>query len=145
LRIPLCVLYLSLALFSASLHSSLPPTLAHQHTHTHTHIHIYMGNTRTHHHPLLPPTCSYLRLNRVLKEGMVVTIEPGCYFVNSALEPALADPTLSKFFVLKKLAKFRDFGGVRIEDDILITADGSESLSDAVKEIADIQAIQQRS
>mmetsp|Transcript_45070 Transcript_45070/g.113517 ORF Transcript_45070/g.113517 Transcript_45070/m.113517 type:complete len:457 (+) Transcript_45070:115-1485(+) len=90
------------------------------------------------------PSFRYLRMNRVLKENMVITIEPGCYFVSSALEPALADPAQSKYFVLEKIAQFRDFGGVRIEDDIVITKDGSESLSDAVKEIADIQAIQKK-
>ena len=39
---------------------------------------------------------------------------------------ALKDPEIGKFFVPEKIAEFRGFGGVRIEDDVIITKDGSE-------------------
>jgi Xaa-Pro dipeptidase len=56
-----------------------------------------------------------LRTARVLEEGMVLTIEPGIYFIASLLDTAQADPDLSKFLTLK-LDEFRTFGGVRLED-----------------------------
>lgn len=46
-------------------------------------------------------------------------MEPGCYFVEATLGPALKDPNLSPFFVLEEIAKLRGSGGVRIEDDVV--------------------------
>jgi hypothetical protein len=46
-------------------------------------------------------------------------VEPGCYFVEATLGPALKDPNLSPFFVLEEIAKLRGSGGVRIEDDVV--------------------------
>jgi len=65
-----------------------------------------------------------LRMGRRLEEGFVVTDEPGIYFI-----PALIDDWKSKglhkdFINYEKLETYKDFGGVRIEDDVLITSDG---------------------
>lgn len=69
-----------------------------------------------------------------LKEGMVVTVEPGIYFSKFALENHfLKDPVHSRFINKKVLKKYMDVGGVRIEDDILITRDGFENLTTAPK------------
>ena len=85
----------------------------------------------------------YLRLDRDLEPGMVVTIEPGLYFVPAILEsptiagPFVADGTLNK----DALAKFADVRGIRIEDDVLCTEGDPEVLTAAIpKEVADVEA-----
>ncbi|NEQ71543.1 MAG: M24 family metallopeptidase, partial [Symploca sp. SIO2D2] len=71
----------------------------------------------------------FLRLDRPLQEGMLVTIEPGFYQVPAIL----ADPELrSKYQDVvnwDKLAQFSDVRGIRIEDDVLVTATGGEVLT----------------
>ncbi len=66
---------------------------------------------------------------RTLKERMVITIEPGCYFIDSVLDKALADPQLSRYIVAEKLKEYRGTGGVRIEDDVVIWAKGNENMN----------------
>jgi len=82
-----------------------------------------------------------LRTVRILEAGMVITIEPGCYFNEVLLNEASNNPDHSKFLVLSEIARFRGFGGVRIEDDVLITETGVENLSPVPREIADIEAL----
>ncbi|KNC76794.1 xaa-Pro dipeptidase, partial [Sphaeroforma arctica JP610] len=61
------------------------------------------------------PGLRNLRCGRHLEEGMVLTIEPGCYFVDAVLDPLLANPETARFFNQEMLATYRGFGGVRIE------------------------------
>ncbi|XP_034237042.1 xaa-Pro dipeptidase [Thrips palmi] len=89
------------------------------------------------------PGVSKLRTARTLKAGMVLTIEPGCYFVEHLLVEALADPVQSKFLVREALERFRDFGGVRIEDDVLITETGCENLTLVPRTVEEIEATMQ--
>nr|CAD7572387.1 unnamed protein product [Timema californicum] len=87
------------------------------------------------------PGLSKLRTARVLEEGMVLTIEPGCYFIDSQLDAALADPVQSKFLVREEIERLRNFGGVRIEDDILVTATGCENLTKVPRKIEEIENV----
>ena len=75
------------------------------------------------------PGVTSLRFARILKAGMYVTIEPGCYFISHLLEEAMKTPGQRKFLVPKVLDRFRSFGGVRIEDNVLITKTGCELFS----------------
>ncbi|CAH0392193.1 unnamed protein product [Bemisia tabaci] len=81
------------------------------------------------------PGLSSLRTARILQKGMYMTIEPGCYFIDIKLDSALADPKLKDFFNVEVLERFRGFGGVRIEDDVLITEDGCENFTEVPRTI----------
>jgi Xaa-Pro aminopeptidase len=72
-----------------------------------------------------------LRLDRDLEPGMVVTIEPGFYQIPALLESARSNPRLAECVNWSALARFADVRGIRIEDDVLVTADGAEVLSAA--------------
>jgi hypothetical protein len=49
----------------------------------------------------------------------VITVEPGCYFIDALLRPARDDPISSKFFNWEEIEKYKSFGGVRIESDLV--------------------------
>ena len=66
-----------------------------------------------------------LRLGRELKEGFTITIEPGIYFIPALIDRWQTDGTCAEFINFNKLAAYRDFGGIRLEDNIAITRRGS--------------------
>mmetsp|Transcript_11511 Transcript_11511/g.12640 ORF Transcript_11511/g.12640 Transcript_11511/m.12640 type:complete len:438 (+) Transcript_11511:31-1344(+) len=76
-----------------------------------------------------------------LAEGMIVTIEPGIYFNGYLIDEAFKNEEVVKFLNTKKIEKCRNFGGIRIEDDILVTKDGYENLTVIAKETSEIEAI----
>ncbi|KAH9258588.1 hypothetical protein BASA81_003090 [Batrachochytrium salamandrivorans] len=80
-----------------------------------------------------------LRLTRPLRAGMVVTVEPGLYFIGYLLDGALKNSRTSKFFVKKRLGEFRDFGGVRLEDDVVVGANGIENLTRQPRTVKDVE------
>ncbi|KAM0933575.1 putative xaa-Pro dipeptidase [Dioscorea sansibarensis] len=82
-----------------------------------------------------------LRTARELKEGMVITVEPGCYFIDALLIPALQAPETSNFFNCKELDKYKDFGGVRIESDVYVTSTGCKNLTNCPRETWEIEAV----
>jgi Xaa-Pro aminopeptidase len=83
------------------------------------------------------PGLRTLRLDRDLYPGMAITIEPGLYLVPAILDDpartALAGDRLRR----DRLAAFADVRGIRIEDDVLVTADGHEVLTAAIRKGAD--------
>uniref|UniRef100_A0A8C6PV97 Xaa-Pro dipeptidase n=1 Tax=Nothobranchius furzeri TaxID=105023 RepID=A0A8C6PV97_NOTFU len=86
------------------------------------------------------PGLRSLRMGRLVQERMVLTVEPGIYFINHLLDQALADPAQNCFINNQVLARFRGFGGVRIEDDIAVTADGVELLTCVPRTVEEIEA-----
>jgi len=72
---------------------------------------------------------------------MVITVEPGVYFIDALLEPALADPRYAPFLVPEVVARFRGKGGVRIEDDVLVTAAGAENLTRVPRTVDEIERV----
>ena len=87
------------------------------------------------------PGIRFLRVRRELQPGMVITVEPGLYFIPALLKPALEDEKTAKFLNGDKLERFFDFGGVRIEDNLIITEDGYENMTDVPKEIKEIEKV----
>jgi Xaa-Pro aminopeptidase len=79
----------------------------------------------------------YLRLNRPLQAGMLVTIEPGFYQVPGILEDRDRRTQFADCANWNRLAEFADVRGIRIEDDVLVTATGCEVLTSALPTQAD--------
>ena len=71
-----------------------------------------------------------LRMGRKLEEGFVVTDEPGIYFIPALIDEWRASGHCKDFICYDKLETYKDFGGIRIEDDVLITKDGCRFLGD---------------
>ncbi|BAZ45742.1 Xaa-Pro dipeptidase [Chondrocystis sp. NIES-4102] len=84
----------------------------------------------------------YLRLNRPLESGMLVTIEPGFYQVPAILNNADFRDRYHDVVNWDRLAQFADVRGIRIEDDVLVTSTGTEVLTaDLPTKIAEIEDI----
>ena len=69
-----------------------------------------------------------LRMGRRLQEGFVITDEPGIYFIPALIDQWRAEGMHTNFLCYDAIEKYKDFGGVRLEDDVLITATGSRFL-----------------
>ncbi|MDO5759984.1 MAG: aminopeptidase P family protein [Bacteroidota bacterium] len=83
---------------------------------------------------------SSLRLGRELQEGFVITDEPGCYFIPALINQWRAEKKCIDFINYEEVEKFKDFGGIRIEDDVLITKDGCRVLGKPIpKTVAEVE------
>ena len=69
-----------------------------------------------------------LRMGRRLEEGFVVTDEPGIYFIPALIDDWRKSGHCAEFLDFDLLETYKDFGGIRIEDDVLITKDGCRFL-----------------
>ena len=90
------------------------------------------------------PGLNKLRTSRILEAGMVLTNEPGCYFIDALLDAALADPQRAKYINQDVLARFRGFGGVRLEDVVVVREveqGGAESLSTCPRTVDEIERV----
>jgi len=83
-----------------------------------------------------------LRLGRSLEIGFVVTVEPGLYFIPELINRWKAENLHESFINYEKVESYLDFGGVRLEDDILVTEDGYKLLGRPVpKTIEEVEAL----
>jgi Xaa-Pro aminopeptidase len=83
---------------------------------------------------------AFLRLARRLEPGFVLTVEPGCYFIPALIDQWKAEGLHTSFINYAEAEKYKDFGGVRIEDDVLVTETGNRVLGKPVpKTIQEIE------
>ena len=87
------------------------------------------------------PGLSKLRTARTLEAGMVLTNEPGCYFIDALLDAAVADEAKKKYINVDVLSRFRGFGGVRLEDVVLVLQDGCENLTTCPRTIDEVEDV----
>jgi Xaa-Pro aminopeptidase len=71
---------------------------------------------------------AFLRFALPYKPGHIFTVEPGIYFIPELINLWKAEKKFEEFINYNKLETYKDFGGIRIEDDLLITSDGSRIL-----------------
>jgi len=85
---------------------------------------------------------AYLRLAKSLSAGNVFTIEPGIYFIPTLIDKWKNENKFHEFINYDRVEKYRDFGGIRIEDDILVTNDGYRILGKAIpKTIKEVEEL----
>jgi Xaa-Pro aminopeptidase len=83
-----------------------------------------------------------LRLAKKLQPGFVITVEPGIYFIPELIDLWKAQKKFTEFINYNEVETFKNFGGIRIEDNILITDTGFENLSERIpKKIDDVENI----
>src|SRR5690606_10724400 len=81
-----------------------------------------------------------LRLGMSLQEGNVLTIEPGIYFIPQLIQRWQQEKTNAEFLNFDKISRYLNFGGVRNEEDVLITANGHRVLGEPLaKSITEVE------
>ncbi|TNE66413.1 MAG: aminopeptidase P family protein [Bacteroidetes bacterium] len=85
---------------------------------------------------------AYLRLGRALEPGFVLTVEPGLYFIPQLIDQWRRKKMFPEFINYKKVAQYRHFGGVRIEDNVLITDNGHRILGKPIpKTVEEVEGL----
>lgn len=85
---------------------------------------------------------AYLRLGKALQQGYVITVEPGCYFIPELIDQWKDEQKAVDFINYDRLDDYRDFGGIRIEDDVLVTERGCHVLGKPIpKTVEDVEEI----
>ncbi|MEJ5265946.1 MAG: aminopeptidase P family protein [Bacteroidales bacterium] len=84
----------------------------------------------------------FLRYGKALKEGLVLTVEPGIYFIPLLIEQWKKEGKFKQYIHYERLIPYLNFGGIRIEDDIVVTSQGCRVLGNPVpKTIAEIELL----
>ena len=83
-------------------------------------------------HLAAPSKYPYLRCTRIIEPRMVLTIEPGIYFIESLLAPWREGP-FSKHFNWQKIDAMKPFGGIRIEDNVVVHENSIENMTRDLK------------
>jgi Xaa-Pro aminopeptidase len=84
----------------------------------------------------------YLRFGKKLESGMVLTVEPGIYFIPQLIENWKSENKHTDFINYGKTEAMIGFGGIRIEDDVLVTHQGGKVLGKSIpKTVEDIEAV----
>jgi Xaa-Pro dipeptidase len=82
----------------------------------------------------------YLRLSRPLEPGFVLTAEPGIYFIPALIDRWKSERKHETFINYEQVERFRNFGGIRIEDDVLVTGEGARVLGPGIpKSIGEVE------
>lgn len=85
---------------------------------------------------------AFLRFALPYKQGHVFTVEPGCYFIPELIDLWRSEKRFTDFINYDKVEGWKDFGGIRIEDNVLITTDGNRLLGKPIpKSIKDIESL----
>lgn len=85
-----------------------------------------------------------LRLGKALKSGIVLTVEPGIYLIPELIDMWRSENKFTDFLNYDKLETYKDFGGMRVEEDWVITDDGARRLGKKVAtSLKDIEAVRQ--
>ena len=85
---------------------------------------------------------AYLRMGKRLKPGYVLTAEPGIYFIPALIDQWKATGKFTDFIDYDRVETYRDFGGIRIEDDLLVTDSGHRVLGKPIpKTVEEIEAL----
>ena len=85
---------------------------------------------------------AYLRMAKKLKPGYVLTVEPGIYFIPALIGQWQGQRKLDQFINYGMLEKYRNFGGIRIEDNVVITGTGSRVLGKPIKKtVSEIETL----
>jgi Xaa-Pro aminopeptidase len=88
---------------------------------------------------------AYLRMGRRLQTGFVVTNEPGIYFIPELIDIWKSENKFTEFINYEKVDEYRDFGGIRIEDDILVTETGCRVLGKPIpKTVEEIENLMRK-
>jgi Xaa-Pro aminopeptidase len=69
---------------------------------------------------------AYLRMAKALQPGHAVTVEPGIYFIPALIDLWRKENKFADFIHYPKVARYKSFGGVRIEDDVVVTKTGNQ-------------------
>jgi Xaa-Pro aminopeptidase len=83
-----------------------------------------------------------IRFSRALEPGFVMTVEPGIYFIPALIDLWIKEKKCEKFINYAKVEEYTDFGGIRIEDNVLVTQSGCRVLGKPIpKGVNEVEAL----